>query len=265
MKAAMSAAANSLELVLYRNRESALRATVVTPVAAKDIASLALCLQNVGNSGIQVTEALIAFGGQLSHEQPPADFPISCVSESTIAERYRLADSIILGGRERRGWLLQQILKLQIASETTDEYVLWLDSDTVFLRRVTYLHKGKIVLYAATEYHREYQEATDRLVPGLQTQSLSYVTHAMLVKTDHVRALLREIARNGQWVQRILECINPHQASGFSEYDLYARYVLSRFPKDYTVAWRLHRDVNDIKLVERRRVPIQTVSCHQRP
>lgn len=240
--------------------------TVIMPLAPKDVDSAVASLGSLHNSGLDVASVVVACSPGLTSGMEAVGPLVLEHDEALLCGGDSFPSELVLGGKDRSGWMRQQLLKLQLAAEAETEYVLWLDADTIFLRAPVFIHRGRQVLHVAKEYHAPYQRNINELIPGLTPQSVSYVTHMMLVRRSHVRALVGELGARGEpWECRILCSLDSSEASGFSEYDLYSRFVLSRFPREYTVGWRAHKNIGDIsELTRLRRGRYVTVSVHKR-
>ena len=89
--------------------------------------------------------------------------------------------------RTRVHWIYQQLLKLYapLVIPEISSNVLLVDSDTLFLRPITFTNPktGAGLLACATEYHRPYFEHAARLIPGFKRlYNCSGIVHHMLLQ-----------------------------------------------------------------------------------
>lgn len=143
-------------------------------------------------------------------------------------------------GRDRSGWIFQQLLKLSGAVGDS-EYFLTIDSDHLLLRPHTFLTRdGRTVFYGSREYHRPYYEQIERLMGFRPASRLSYVAHKMLFSRQELARLRAEIEqRTGlRWDRAIVESLDRTELSCFSEFELYGNW----FPRErkLQLPWRAH-------------------------
>lgn len=137
---------------------------------------------------------------------------------------------------QRAGWYLQQFLKMGacLLPGIAGHYLLW-DADTVMLRPIPFFSGEAVLVNPAAEYHAPYFETYRRLLGATRSASYSFISEHLMVRTPLMQELLRTIGGDpvaGEWVWRILEAIPAEElsSSGFSEYETYGNFVLSRFP-----------------------------------
>jgi len=156
------------------------------------------------------------------------------VSKSSIAYRPR--------GVDRSGWLYQQLIKLSCDQICRSEYVLALDSDTVFTRPQRLIKNGKVVLNVSDERYEPYYRMIERLLPGTSIFPYSFVSHHMLFTKTHLRELKLCMEQGGKkWFEAILENIDREDMSGFSEYELYGNYMTTQHPRCVSVEHSLNQ------------------------
>lgn len=249
----LSSVAVLLLLSLLENfrspREDPKTVDVVIPVTEKDFHKLE---EVVGSlhfiRGLRIGSVYLVT--PVPHTVPPLDVDhnVQVIADDVVLGPLRLPTEIRLGGKDRTGWVFQQLIKLAAPTFTTQSLILWHDADTVFCKPVYLVRRGRAQLFVAREFHKPYQDFIDRLVPGLRPQHLSFVAHSMLVQRDLLEELLRDICRGrdsrAAWPEALIRALDQQQASAMSEYDLYARYALHRRPASCAPAFRLHLNLN---------------------
>ena len=96
-------------------------------------------------------------------------------------------------GDRNAGWVMQQLIKLSAALQSTYPGALILDSDTVLLTKKTWLtSKGKQLLQVAIEYHSDFMRHLEMFFGVTKKHRLSFITHHQLMQPDVVREMFPE-------------------------------------------------------------------------
>lgn len=153
----------------------------------------------------------------------------------------------LLQGRELprgiTGWYYQQFLKMQYALFCEDEYYMVWDGDTIPCGPFSMFKDDSDIPYMdlKREYHEEYFITMGRLIPGMKKCiEKSFIAEHMLIKTDIMRALIRDIESNAMipgtcfW-EKVIRAIEAEriQESSFSEFETYGTYVCFNYPSVY--------------------------------
>lgn len=136
--------------------------------------------------------------------------------------------------RPVRGWIAQQIMKLQAAAGAPTEIILHVDSDIEFVRPMTIERlmpkPGLVRLYqfaspAPMDSHILWHQTAYKLLgvpdPGPSAYQQDYIGSVVVWRRSVVRKLLQEIERVGGRDWRIVLARTPH----FSEYILYGTFA----------------------------------------
>lgn len=134
-------------------------------------------------------------------------------------------------GVDRSGWIFQQLLKLNCDNFCNNEYILVADSDTVFTRKQFFIRNKKMVFDCSDEYHKPYFSAYKKLLGLNKRFALSFVAHHMLFKKSCLAEMKRAIEEhtNQTWIMAILNNLEQHQTSSFSEYETYGNYMYAHY------------------------------------
>ena len=144
-----------------------------------------------------------------------------------------------IGATKRRGWYLQQLLKLYAGFILPDIAPKWLvvDADTIFLKPTQFLYDGRAAFNIAVENRKEYFDHAAVLHPSLRRvdERFSGITHHMMFDATAVAHLfsLVEAHHNGAPFWRVfLRSVIPEQyeAAGASEYEIYFNFMLIHHP-----------------------------------
>lgn len=134
--------------------------------------------------------------------------------------------------KNRVGWYYQQFLKLysfEVLGKEVLDNLLFMDSDVLFLRKVTFF-EGDIPLYNVDKgYHEPYYKILEKLFGfGQQNKKYSGTTHHMLIQRKYMKEIFN-IPKKEFW-KYIMENIDSKLRSGLSEQELYFNYMLKFHP-----------------------------------
>lgn len=130
-------------------------------------------------------------------------------------------------------WIYQQFLKLlsgKIIDDVTESFVI-VDSDTIFLRDVSF-DIDKFNYSKASEYHWPYLDPVRNLLNIENTIGFSTISHHCIFNKNKLNKMINEIETrfNKPISDAVLDVINYNESSCFSEWDLYANYMLLNYP-----------------------------------
>lgn len=138
-------------------------------------------------------------------------------------------------GEDRRGWLFQQLLKLNADEICGCEHILILDTDTLISRPQTFLLQGRTLFNCSEEHHIPYYKTYRKLLKEKPLSKFSFVSHHMLFEKSKLKMLKSRIEslHHVRWYEAILNLVDKDCPSGFSEYETYGNFCLSCTPHDY--------------------------------
>ncbi len=152
--------------------------------------------------------------------------PIIVQSDLDLVGRHLLDCVIEHVPAWRRGWAVQQLVKLQAVANSDYSGCLVLDADTILLQQRTWLtNDGTQTLIISDEYHEAYVEHADR-VWRFPRPPVSFVTHHQLMQP----AIVRQMFPNGgadleEWIARG----DWREGSPVAEYHDYGAWMIERF------------------------------------
>jgi hypothetical protein len=141
--------------------------------------------------------------------------------------------------KSRAGWVIQQILKLEVAYRFEGELSLVLDADTLLIKDRFYYDEylRTQVLFPSFEYHEPYYDFLIKIGALKQRPHYSFVTHHMIIQKDILQAALANIGCGApsDLIDVVLDCSwDENQSSPFSlDYELYAQFLVSNFPERF--------------------------------
>lgn len=124
----------------------------------------------------------------------------------------------------RKGWITQQCIKIMYALNSTADYLLILDSDTILTQPHAFVNNNKVQLLSFSyEYHIPYVRHTNKYL-GIKSEQLSYVTHYQLWQKAYMTKIypLGEVSLL-DW----LGSADFSQDSAVSEFHTYGSWLIS--------------------------------------
>lgn len=139
-----------------------------------------------------------------------------------------LFDNYIIGNLDRRGWLLQQFIKLSGNMLCTENKFLVLDADTVIIKKQSFEYKEKDILLFSDEYHQPYYSCFEKIFGYKTVDTISFVSHHMLFEKQFLQQMKQEIENKNhdQWIPAIIKNCDFSNPSCFSEYETYGHWML---------------------------------------
>jgi len=130
---------------------------------------------------------------------------------------------------ERRGWVIQQLVKMAATMASGRDACLVVDADTVLLQPRTWLaDKGVQLLSLSHEFHTPYVLHAERMWGSEHTASLvSFVTHHQLMQ----KSILVEMFGNGTGgLHKWLSLADWKEPSALAEYHCYGAWISNQHP-----------------------------------
>jgi hypothetical protein len=137
--------------------------------------------------------------------------------------------------KHRYGWYLQQFIKMEALSrEKVGAISLIWDSDSVPLKRLSFIQDNRIGHYCATEHHEPYFAVTKSLIGLPKLVPHSFIAQSFAIKAVWFEEFKTDIeSRHGKvWWQAIIDAIDFTQNSGFSEYETMGTFIASRHAQE---------------------------------
>ncbi|MCI5051509.1 MAG: DUF6492 family protein [Simkaniaceae bacterium] len=224
---------------------------VIIPTTSKDSVTLNHCIKGIRENGIGVRNIYIVSPEKLTDQAewiPESRYPFS---------KQDLAELVDLSPRHYRlGWYLQQLLKLYCfrAIENLSEYVLILDSDTIFLKPTHFVENGKMLINPSSEHYPPYFEHMKRLLPPLhRVTDQSGICNCMVFKKTIVEDLFWRVEnfhRTEFW-KAFMRCVERQhlRLSGASEYEILFNFYQLYYPEEIEVRplnWGASGELSDL-------------------
>jgi hypothetical protein len=217
---------------------------VIIPAAQKDFELLPLVTASLIENSTNPISRITIVSSENSGLKF-ADRRIREINENDFLPS-EILDSIASNSRvTRKGWTLQQVIKLYGSATSEFKGVLVCDSDTILTRKSPWLlWNDKQRLSVSHEYHKPYQAQYERFLKSTgrnpQKTRMSYVTHHQLMQQKLVFEMLNgsEIGINSGII-KWMEAFDVADQSSGCEYHSYGTYLVSNYPERVLLTrWR---------------------------
>ena len=140
------------------------------------------------------------------------------------------------GKSKRNGWYLQQLLKLYsgyVIPGILERYLV-IDSDTFFLKPISFIDNKVCKYNHGSQYHTPYFLHMKRLHPSLNRMisNMSGICHHMMFETKYITELFNMVEKyhKNKFYNIFLSKVNINELSGASEYEIYFNYMILKHP-----------------------------------
>jgi hypothetical protein len=200
---------------------------IVIPVGPNDISLIQLMIQYTRQNVIGFRNIyLVSYDDTLKVD--------GCITISETIYPFAKPDiCAVLGPNCRQNWYLQQLLKLYAMFVIPDilDNVLIIDTDTFFLKPTRFFDdNGKTMVFYLGENNEAYFPHMKRLHNSLSRIDIdkSGVCHHVMFQKMYLNELFKLVEQHhtmGFW-KAFLNCIDPDELSGASEYEIYFNFML---------------------------------------
>lgn len=207
---------------------------VVIPTVSKDFPLLEIMLEALKRNLCQPINKIYV----ISRPNPElSEFclrnKLTFVDEKSVLGYGKESINYYTKDADRRGWILQQLIKLSGDKVVERENYVIVDSDTVLVGKNSFLEDGRFVFFQNTEWHEPYFKSFQKMF-GYQTiNKLSFTSHMMIFNKTMLREMKEELEKvhGTTWDQVYLSTVDPREPSCVSDYDTYANWVLIHHPE----------------------------------
>ncbi len=222
---------------------------VIIPILKRDLQSFLYAYPYILKN-LPVKNIILIGSSDIQTEIQALDH-VTLINENDISNGLTLGSirklkKELSGNESRAGWYFQQFLKMAYARYTDEDYYLIWDADTIPINKIDMFDKSDKPYLAYRKFVPEDKcfEPTQEGI--LEDKALkkhvkkSFIAEHMLVKTEIMEDLLDRIEAskniNGyKFFEKIMSCVPQRyiNLSGFSEFELYAAFVLKYYPDIY--------------------------------
>lgn len=192
----------------------------------------------------------------------PAAFEVLPESNYVAPISKLLDEKIPADRRGRKGWYLQQFIKMAaaLAAEKDQTVLIW-DADTIPLKPLDFVDPtGRIRYYKGVEHHLPYFGLIEQLLGLRKAVDFSFIAQCFPLRGQWLAELRAELERKYDvpWYEAIIARIDFSQSSGFSEYETIGTYIAHHHPDEISFYdgpwWRYgNRLVGDVDLLTERK------------
>lgn len=204
---------------------------VVIPVIEKDAVTLVHTLDSLRANIMQpIGKIYLVSPESKVLEQIAADKNCEFVLEDKVLPKFTNSNN-------RKGWIKQQYLKLNADTIVDNEYYLVIDADTILIRPQIFVKPGKEVLNVLGDYWFKRKIMVKNALGFEKFHNLDFTSHHMLFSKTKLKALKKHLEDiHGKPWQDALDTLEIPEGS-FSEYELYANFVVQKFPDEIVLVW----------------------------
>ena len=169
---------------------------------------------------------------------------------------------------DRSGWMFQQFIKFSADTISKEKFIYIIDSDTILTSSQIFHTGTKSILLCSDEFHEPYLETFEKVFGYKVKSKISFVSHQMLLDRSRLIEMKTEIEKrhNKRWDTAILSCLDKTQISSFSEYVVYANWMLIHYPNEISVEYffnQSYKDLNNIQVIlNKPMINIRSCSFH---
>ncbi len=205
----------------------------VVPYHQKDRDLLPWCLNGIRNNLDEVRRVLVICNKKYKEDAQRAGGIF--IDEEFVGDL-----TINSHPHPRWPWYFQQILKLGAADIVETDYYLVVDSDTVFLKPVSFFNNKNKPLYAvATEYHKTYFDVFRQILGFYAVREYSFTTHHLLYNRDIVKEMREKFRDEKPWYKNIIRYVEPQppwqSITQVNEQETYGHYIKALHPKEVNI------------------------------
>ena len=199
---------------------------IIVPAVPKDAGVLPACLEGaIGNVANKIGGIYVVAPGSGSDglREVAARFGATFVDEAGVLGYGPRSIGYSRNGRDKSGWIFQQLLKLSGNVGSCRHYVT-IDADHVLLRPHTFVDcVGRSVFYMSEEYFYPYYRFHKMAFGRFPWHRLSYIAHKMVFERGAVADLQDRLRRafGRPWDEGLVEALKSDPALSFSEFETY--------------------------------------------
>ncbi|GBF83933.1 DUF6492 family protein [Aphanothece sacrum] len=219
----------NLKILLSKSQSySEIPIDVLIPVIKKDLSTLPLVIESLKYVSHLIKDIIIVAPDEREIKNLAFEKKCKFVDENTVLTIQKKDINYIVNGRDRSGWIFQQLIKLNGEKLGNCEHYLVVDADTIFLRPQSFIHRDKVVFNCADKYRLEYFKTLQKLL-GYKNHDflpLSFISHHILFEKgkllDFKNAI--ELYHKKPWFLAIIDCLDKKEWCSFSEYESYGHF-----------------------------------------
>lgn len=198
---------------------------VIMPTISKDFRMLKFAIESIEKNVMHTINNIFLVSPRGEIEKFCKKNNYKFIDENTVLPIKKSDIHYAPKGKDRSGWIFQQLLKLNADKISDSKYILIADADTVFPNPTSFFVDEKVILNCSDEYHPPYFETYKKLLDQNERFPSSFVAHHMLFEREELQELKEKIEANNSnitWYSAIIALLSDSEMSSFSEYETYA-------------------------------------------
>jgi len=205
---------------------------IVIPTVSKDIVCLGKLIKSLRNVNQVINNVYIVAPSSRRIKEYCLANNLKFVDENSVLGFGKDYINYSYNGEDRSGWLFQQLLKLAADKFVEMDDYLAIDSDTVFVNKLSFISNSKYIFYANEEWHSPYFVSFENLFGSKAPTKFSLTSHMMIFNRNLLNGMKNDITSrtNLKWYDGYISSCSTRELSGISDYETYANWVLLNYP-----------------------------------
>ena len=206
--------------------QSSVKLDIVIPIIEKDLPTLPYVIKGIRSQLMHPLGTIYLIAPEsLKIREAAEKYNATFILEDTVLPKFRQ-------NPPQAGWIKQQYLKLNADQFVQSDHYLVVDADTVFVRPQVFEFEGKTIFNAHFNYTISRKVMVQRAFQLNRLHNFCFTIHHMHIEKSKLKALKEKLEKIHQkpWQDALNELDVPE--GGFSEYELYANFVLSEYPSE---------------------------------
>ncbi len=207
---------------------------VVIPTVSKDAPILEAVFQSLKNVSQKINRIYIVSEKATDYADLCKKYNCEFIDENKVLGYGKDQINYKVRGCDRSGWIFQQLLKLSADSFVSTQNYLVIDSDTVLLRKHSFIEDGKFIFRQSKEWHKPYFRTFEKIFGYKIVSQRSTTCHMMMFNVEKVREMRSEMEKihSKKWDRVILDFIDQNEKSYFAEYETYPNWLAIHYPQN---------------------------------
>jgi len=207
---------------------------VVIPTISKDTEILETVLESLKHVSQKINNIYIVSQKATDYIDLCKKYHCEFIDEEKVLGYGKDQIKYVVKNRDRSGWIFQQLLKLSADSFISSKNYLAIDSDTVLVKRHSFIEGEKFIFRQSEEWNEIYFRTFEKIFGYKIKNQSSSICHMMLFNVEKVREMRSEIEKTNlkKWDQVILDLIDTSRQIYFSEFETYSNWMAIHYPQN---------------------------------
>lgn len=200
---------------------------IVIPIIEKDIPTARYTIQSIkGLLMHPINKIYIVAPESNKLRKFASDNGLVFINENDVLPKFS-------GSKTQKGWIKQQYLKLNADSFVEKDNFLVIDADMILMRAHVFIYKGKTIFNVYRDYSLERKKFVQRITGIDKFYNLDFTAHHMLFNKEKLKDFKTHLET--KYKKSWFDALNDLdlEDGNFSEYELYANYMLKKYPNKF--------------------------------